>query len=160
MSNPIEPTGCCPPFDPSHWDGKILEWDNKKFIIDKVLTIYFMPLNFGQVMKRMTKKISEAGAVMQDALCLSEHTSKWKMDLYLAVDKEIAGAENLTISGKFIAKVFEGDFRNTGKWCEEFDSYTKGLGLKTAKTYMWYTTCPKCAKVYGKNYVVLVGELG
>lgn len=160
MSKEIEPTGCCPPFDPIPWDAKILEWDNKKFIKDKVATLFFMPLNFGQVMKRMNKKVEGAGAVIPDWLCLSDHISKWKMDLYLAVDKEIAGAENLTISGKFIAKVFEGDFRNTGKWLEEFDSYTKGLGFKIGKTYMWYTTCPKCSKVYGKNYVVLVGELG
>ncbi|MFA6436615.1 MAG: hydrolase [Candidatus Paceibacterota bacterium] len=27
------------------------------------------------------------------------------------------------------------------------------------KWYMWYTTCPKCAKVYGKNHVVIVGEV-
>jgi len=24
---------------------------------------------------------------------------------------------------------------------------------------MWYTTCPKCAKVYGKNYVVTIAEV-
>jgi hypothetical protein len=24
--------------------------------------------------------------------------------------------------------------------------------------YMWYTTCPKCAKVYGKNYVVILAK--
>ncbi|WP_369688185.1 hydrolase [Anaerophaga thermohalophila] len=23
---------------------------------------------------------------------------------------------------------------------------------------MWYTTCPKCAKKYGKNYVAIVGQ--
>jgi hypothetical protein len=27
------------------------------------------------------------------------------------------------------------------------------------KEYMWYTTCPKCAKKYGKNYVVVVGQV-
>ncbi|MCK7469725.1 MAG: 60S ribosomal export protein NMD3 [Desulfomicrobium escambiense] len=24
---------------------------------------------------------------------------------------------------------------------------------------MWYTTCPKCAKKYGKNYVAIVGAI-
>jgi len=24
---------------------------------------------------------------------------------------------------------------------------------------MWYTTCPKCAKKYGKNYVVIIAEV-
>lgn len=28
----------------------------------------------------------------------------------------------------------------------------KGRSVK--KAYFFYTTCPKCAKIYGKNYVV------
>lgn len=160
MSNSIETTGCCPPFDPTPWDGKILEWDHKKLIKDKVATLFFMPLNYGQVIKRMNKKVEGAGAVIPDYLCLSDHISKWKMDIYLAVDKEVEGAENITISGKFISKVYEGDFRDTGKWCKEFESYSNGLGLEIIKLYMWYTTCPKCAKKYGKNYVVIIGEIG
>ena len=31
-------------------------------------------------------------------------------------------------------------------------------GRSSEKLYFWYTTCPKCAKVYGKNYVVLLAE--
>ena len=31
--------------------------------------------------------------------------------------------------------------------------------LKMGKGYMWYTTCPKCAKKYGKNYVVILSEV-
>ena len=31
--------------------------------------------------------------------------------------------------------------------------------LNIGKWYMWYTTCPKCAKKYGKNYVVIVGQI-
>ncbi len=27
------------------------------------------------------------------------------------------------------------------------------------KQFMWYTTCPKCAKKYGKNYVAMVAQL-
>jgi hypothetical protein len=27
------------------------------------------------------------------------------------------------------------------------------------KTYMWYTTCPKCAGKYGKNCVVVLAEV-
>jgi hypothetical protein len=25
---------------------------------------------------------------------------------------------------------------------------------------MWYTTCPKCAQKYGKNYVVIIAQVG
>jgi hypothetical protein len=83
----------------------------------------------------------------------------WNMDLYLAVDREIPGAENVTLTGKFLSKVYEGAFKDTGKWCKDFADFAKNKGKEIKKTYMWYTTCPKCAKKYGKNYVVMVGEV-
>ncbi|MBU1130994.1 hypothetical protein KJ840_02575 [Patescibacteria group bacterium] len=150
---------CCPKFDPAPWSGKIFEWDNKKFIKDKVFTLFYMPLNFGSVVKRMMAKIEKAGAKAQYWMGLSDHTSKWNMDLYVAVDKEIPGAENVTLSGKFLSKVYEGNFKDTGIWMKDFENYAKGEGISVKKTYMWYTTCPKCAKKYGKNYVVIIGQI-
>ncbi|MBM3404442.1 MAG: hypothetical protein FJY10_06085 [Bacteroidetes bacterium] len=151
---------CCPPFDPAPWDGKTFQWDQKKFIRDHVCTIFFMPLNFGQVMKRLNRKVESAGANMPDWLCLSDHTSKWNMDVYLAVDREVPGAENTTLSGKFFAKVYEGSYNETGKWCKDFEGLVSSQNMKMKKMYKWYTTCPKCARKYGKNYVVIVGEIG
>jgi hypothetical protein len=150
---------CCPKFNPAPWDGKIFEWKDKKFIRDKVFTLFYMPMNFGSVMKRMNEKIENAGAKMQDWICLSDHNSQWNMNIYLAVDKEIPDAENTTISGKFLSKVYEGEFKETGKWCKDFDNYAKSKNLQIKKWYMWYTTCPKCAKKYGKNYVVIIGQI-
>jgi hypothetical protein len=150
---------CCPEFDPLPWDDKLFKWGNKKFIKDKVYTIFYMPINFGQVMKRIDQQIKKAEAANPDWLCLSDHTSKWKMDLYLAVDKEIHGAENITMSGNFYSKVYEGPFRDTGKWCKDFENVAKSKGLNIIKEFMWYTTCPKCAKKYGKNYVVILSQI-
>jgi hypothetical protein len=147
---------CCPIFDPAPWDNQVFEWDNKLFIRDKVFTLFYMPVNFGGAMRRLNKKVDNAGATMPDWLCLSEHTSKWNMDLYLAVDRKIPGAENATLSGKFYSKVYEGPFRDTGKWTEEYRKIAKERGFEIKKWYMWYTTCPKCAKKYGKNFVVII----
>jgi len=150
---------CCPKFNPDFWNNKTLEWHNKKFIKDKVFTLFFMPINFGQIITRMMKKVEKAGATTQENLCLSDHTSKWNMDLYLAVNKEIPGAQNVTLSGKFLSKVYEGDFKDTGKWCKDFQDYIKSQNLEIKKLYMWYTTCPKCAKKYGKNYTVIFAKV-
>lgn len=150
---------CCPKFDPAPWENQVFEWDNKKFIRDKVFTFFYMPVNFGGAMKRLNKKVDNAGATMPDWLCLSDHTSKWNMDLYLAVDREIPGAENTTLSGKFYSKVYEGPYRDTGKWTEEYKKSAKEKGFEIKKWYMWYTTCPKCAKKYGKNYVVIINRI-
>ena len=150
---------CCPKFDPVLWDNKTFEWSNKKFIKDKVFTLFYMPINFGSAMTRSVKKIEGAGAKMLEGMVLSEHTSKWNMDLYLAVNKEVSGAENTTLSGKFFSKVYEGNFKDTGKWMKDFENYAKGKGMEVKKMYMWYTTCPKCAKKYGKNYVAIVAQV-
>jgi len=155
----IKPTGCCPIFDPNPWNDKIFECDNKKFIKGKVFTLFFMPLNFGQVMTKLMATVEKAGAKTPDNLGLSDHTSKWNMDIYLSVDKEVPGADNVTLSGKFLSKVYEGDFKETGKWCKDFENYAKSKGHAIKKWYMWYTTCPKCAKKYGKNYTVIIGQI-
>lgn len=147
---------CCPKFDPAPWENQVFDWDNKMFIRDKVFTFFYMPVNFGGAMKRLNEKVENAGATMPDLLCLSEHTSKWNMDLYLAVDREIPGTENATLSGKFYSKVYEGPYQDTGKWTEEFKKAAKEKGFEIEKWYMWYTTCPKCAKKFGKNYVVIL----
>jgi hypothetical protein len=156
-ANPLE---CCPPFDPEAWDGKTLEWERKKFIKDKVFTLFYMPMNFGSVMKKLDAKVRKASVTIPDWLCLSDHTSKWNMDLFLAVDKEVPDAENVVLNGKFLCKVYEGPYKDTGKWCKDFEAFAKGKGLKIEKWFMWYTTCPKCAKKYGKNYVVIIGKIG
>jgi len=159
MENNLNQAECCPKFDPKPWDDKVFEWENKKFIKDKVCTLFYMPMNFGNVIKRMNAKVEKAGANMPDWLCLSDHTSKWNMDIYLAVDKEVADAENISLSGKFLSKVYEGNFKETGKWMKDFQSFAKQKGFEIEKWYMWYTTCPKCAKKYGKNYVVFIAKI-
>ena len=159
MNSQTQTDQCCPKFDPAPWDEKTLEWNNKRFIKDRVFTLFHIPINFGSVMKRLDEKVRKSGAAIQDGLGLSDHTSKWNMDIYLAVDKEVPGAENTTLSGKFLSKVYEGDFKETGKWCQDFQSYARGKNVDVKKWYMWYTTCPKCAKKYGKNYVAIIGKV-
>jgi hypothetical protein len=151
---------CCPRFDPAPWDDKMIEWKNKNFVKDRVFTLFNVPVNFGGKMKSLDEKARKAGAHIQDNLCLSDHTSKWNMDVYLAVDKEIPGVKNTSLSGKFYSKVYEGPFKETGKWCKNFEGIVTSKGYNIKRWFMWYTTCPKCAKKYGKNYVAIMAQVG
>lgn len=150
---------CCPQFDPAPWDGTLHQWIGKMFIKDRICTLFYMPLNFGGVMRRTDKLIKAAGGSVPDYLMLSDHTSKWNMNIYIAVDKEIPGAQNTTLSGNFVSRVYEGTFKETGNWHKDFGKWCAEHNYKPAKTYLWYTTCPKCAKKYGKNYVVIVARI-
>jgi hypothetical protein len=60
------------------------------------------------------------------------------------------------MSGTFLTKVFEGPYRNARKWMNEMKAYVASKGKQIKRMYFFYTTCPKCAKVYGKNYTVLL----
>jgi hypothetical protein len=155
----VDEAVCCPPFDPDPWEDKMHMWERKQFIHDRVNTFFYMPLNFGKAMRRLNKKVEAAGADVPNWLCLSDHTSKWNMDLYLEVDRDVPDAENVTISGNFYSKVYEGPFKDTEKWAKDFNQTLEQKGLTSGKIYMWYTTCPKCAKKYGKNYCAFIAEI-
>ncbi len=150
---------CCPEFDPAPWDGKILEWENKRFVRDKVKTFFFIPLNFGSVITKLNEKVEKAGATIPDRLCLSDDTSRWNMDIYIEVPKEIPNAEHARLSGSFLTRVFEGPFQNTGQWCAQMAEWVRSKNKTIKRHLMYYTTCPKCAKHYGKNYVVILAQV-
>lgn len=157
--NVTEMDTCCPQFNPEPWDDKVFEWEKKKFIKGKVFSLFYIPLNFGSVIKKLDRKVRKAGGTIPDWMCLSDHTSQWNMDLYLAVDKDIPDAENLKLKGKFLSKVYEGPFKEIKNWCKDFEQQAQSKNFNLKKSYMWYTTCPKCAKKYGENYVAIVAEV-
>jgi hypothetical protein len=49
--------------------------------------------------------------------------------------------------------------KNAGKWAQQMKEYVKSKGRDLKKLYFFYTTCPKCAEHYGKNYVVMVAQV-
>ena len=159
MDNQIKETGCCPIFDPEPWDEKEVTWQDKLFIKDHVTSFLHIPLNFGKVVIRNMKIIEDAEAGNPQNLMLSDEKSLWGSDVYIAVSKEVPGAKLERMSGTFLTKVFEGVYQNTGKWCKEMASYVRSKGKEIKKAYFWYTTCPKCAKVYGKNYTVILARV-
>jgi len=152
-------TGCCEPFNPEPWQGKEITWKDKGFVKDRVTSFFHIPLNFGQKVVKNMKLIKAAGAEAEYQLMLTDENSLWGADIYIDVAKEVPGAQMATISGTFLTKVFEGPYKNVGKWAKEMRDYVKSKGKELKKIYFSYTTCPKCAKAYGKNYVVLFAQI-
>ncbi|MDD4902694.1 MAG: hypothetical protein PHE24_06185 [Patescibacteria group bacterium] len=155
----IKPTGCCEPFNPEPWQDKEITWQNKIFVKDHVTSFLHIPLNFGaKVVKNLTL-IEKAGAKAPHQLMLTDEKSLWGADIYIDVAKDVTGAQMAALSGTFLTKVFEGPYQNAGKWAKEMEGYVKSKGKEIKKLYFSYTTCPKCAKAYGKNYVVLFAQI-
>src|SRR6186713_3517430 len=103
---------CCPPFDTKKWDHVEHSWSNRLFIKDSIPEVFHIPLpgSFEKVVTRMTEKAehANASAVPEDHLLLTHDPSPFKGELFLAVNKEVPGEENVRMSGKFISKVFDG----------------------------------------------------
>jgi hypothetical protein len=152
-------TGCCPRFNPEPWDEKEITFQDRLFVKDHVRSFLHIPLDFGKVMVANMERIQQAGAVAKEPLMLSDEKSLWGADIYIAVSKSVPGAEMARISGSFLTKVFEGPYKNAGAWAKEMRAYVKSKARELKKLYFFYTTCPKCAQYYGKNYTVLLAEL-
>lgn len=155
-------TGCCPKFSPKEWDDKIFTLKDKPFVKAKTMSFMYIPLNMGSVMTKTWKAIEDADADAKSGefLMLSREVSPWKGEHYFWATKEVPGQENVKLSGKFKTKVFEGEFKNAKNWYIEMQKIGQDAGVKNPEVYFYYTTCPKCAKVYGKNYVVGFVKVG
>ena len=150
---------CCPKFNPEPWDDKQIIWQDRKFLMDRVRSVFHIPLNFGPVMKRMMEKIEASNVKCQDMIVLADEDSLWGTNVFVDVSGDVKDGDMVTISGTFLSKVFEGPYKDMGKWIKQMDQYVRSKGKESIMQYYYYTTCPKCAKKYGKNYVVLLSKI-
>jgi hypothetical protein len=155
----VESTGCCDRFNPEPWQDKEIIWKEKLFVKDHVTSFLHIPLNMGNKIVKNMQKIEESNAKAPQQLMLTDEKSLWGADIYIDVSKNVANAKMTKISGVFLTKVFEGPYQNVGKWAAEMRTFVKNKGKKLNKLYYSYTTCPKCAVTYGKNYVVLFAQI-
>ncbi len=158
LSPMVQTEECCPPFDPGPWDGRTIVWQDKLFVKQRIKSFFHIPLNFGRVVTEVTEKIAAAGAEAGRLMPVDEN-SPWGADLYVSVSKRVPGTETVALSGTFLCKVFDGPYKNVPQWMETMRKYAVGEGKEIKKMYFWYTTCPECARNYGKNYVVLLAQV-
>jgi hypothetical protein len=156
----VNTTGCCPKFNPQGWDGQDLHFEDKPFLRATTRSAAHIPLNMGKVFSRVQGRIEAAGAYdAEDFIVLSRDLSAWEGEHLFSVSRPVPDEEMTTLSGDFVTKVFEGPYREAKHWDEEMRQLVTAKGGTPSEVYFFYTTCPKCAKAYGKNYVVGVARL-
>lgn len=157
-SEPSE-TGCCPRFDPGPWQEREIDLADRLFLKDRVRSVLHVPIDFGRVMRRCQERIEAAGAALPAPLVVTDENSLWGADLYLEVAREVDGAQNARVPGTFVTRAFEGPYHRVHAWCREMQSWVAGRGQSVRRLLFYYTTCPRCAKAYGENWVVLLAEV-
>lgn len=156
----IEPGGCCPRFDPTVWDQDEITWNEKPFMKERVHSFFHVPIDMRQKMTKGMRVVEAFDAAPERGVALCDERSRWSADLYIEVTHPIPDTDMAFLSGTYLTKVYEGSHRDIPIWAEDMKKYVEHEGASAKKIYFWYTTCPRCAKAYGKNYVVLFAELG
>lgn len=155
---------CCPTFHPEKWEGKTYEWNKKKFIKASVPTLFHIPLPpmIGKKVTKMVKLAEDAQRLAknrEDILLLFMDPTAFKSEMFLSVTDTVPHAENTTLTGTFVSKVFDGPFNSAPKFMKQMDAHLSKQGKKAEDYYVHYAYCPKCAKEAGHNYMVLFAAL-
>lgn len=153
------PTGCCPPFDPAPWRDAAFTWKDRPFVKDHVTSAFHVPLNLGAKVTRNMALIEAAGAAPDQQLMLCDESSPWGSELYIAVTHDVPGAKMATMSGAFRTRVYDGPYSEVGRWTKDMQDWLTTQGVQADHMYYAYTTCPRCAKAYGHNYVVVFARV-
>ncbi len=111
--------------------------------------------NMGQVFARVQQHIDDENAAdPAKEIVLSRNISALHGEHFFAVTKDVQTEEMVKMSGDFITRVFEGPYSRTKDLEHDMQIAAKALGKTATAVYFFYTTCPKCAKAYGENYIV------
>ena len=112
--------------------------------------------------KKMAALAEKANANIPDiadALLLFHDSSAFTSEIYYAVSKKVDGAHNTTLSGTFVAGVFDGPYDAIPKYIKKMDKHLSGDGMKAKDYYVHYAYCPKCAVKYDHNYMILFAKV-
>jgi len=160
----LENEECCPTFHPEKWHGVVFNWNRKPFIKESIPEFFHIPYP-PMIAKKVTKMMQLAEDAdkleedMEDILLLFMDPHPFKSEMYLSVTGEVEGANNTSLTGTFISRVFKGDYSIIPESMKEMDAYLKSQNKKAGKYYVHYAYCPKCAKEHGHNYMVLFAEI-
>lgn len=164
MNNQSQKGECCPKFNPERWDEKEFNWENKHFIKESIPALFHIPFPpmIGRKITKMWKMVEESKTAhlnIEDTLLLFTDPNPFKSEIYLSVVSDVPGAENIKISGLFLSKVFDGPYNSIPKHIKKMNEYLANKGKKAKKYYVHYAYCPKCAKKFGYNHMILFAEV-
>lgn len=154
-------TNCCAIPNIDSWDKQEFELSDMHFIREYTRSFLFMPLNMSTAMKKLQSTATRSGKEMppEQALILSRDLSPWKAEQLYRVAEPVEGEDNVSIQGTYQTMVFEGPYKNAKNWYDSAVARAQETGKKAELVYFFYTTCPKCAKHYGKNYVITFAKV-
>ncbi len=97
-----------------------------------------------------------------EVLVLFQDPSPFKSNIFISVTGDVPRANNVTISGTFAARVYDGSYNAAPKFVKDMNTFLQKEGKKVPRDdqyYVHYAYCPGCAKKYGHNYMILFAQI-
>jgi hypothetical protein len=146
---------CCKVLSPAEWDKKEIIWRDKPFYKDHYLAFLHVPINFGgKIIKGL--EIVKEGGLFAEQMVLTRNDTLWGADLLIPISRNAKRFETEVLSGKFMTRLFEGQYGDMRRWINETKKWCEGKGTKVQEFIFWYATCPKCSKKRGDKAQVVV----
>jgi hypothetical protein len=155
---------CCPRFNPKKWDKILHKWKNKLFIKESMPTLFHIPFPWVMNSKiiKLFKIATDQKKILKksdEVLLLFHDPSAFRSDIYLSVKKTVKGARNISMSTTLFSRVFAGPYGAVPKFIKQMNEYLSKNNMTAKDYYIHYAYCPKCAKKYGNNYMILFAEI-
>lgn len=133
--------------------------------MESMPTLFHIPLPsvIGKKTARLTQLKEAADKIeanKEDVLLLFHDTGAFRSEIYLSTSGTVPEANNVTLNGKFVSRVFNGPYGAVPKFMKEMETWLSSDGLKALDYYIQYAYCPKCAKKFGANYMILFAKTG
>ncbi|MBZ0274179.1 hypothetical protein K8I61_19220 [bacterium] len=152
-------TGCCPILKSTDWEEREFLWSDNLFLKRRYRAFFHMPLNFGEIIRQAMGEIEKTRAMPEHPIALSCDETLFGGTLLISATRELPGWESVRLTGKFVTRLFEGRYSDTGRWIAAMKEYVARRGEAIDKLYTWYATCPNCATVYGAAQTVIIARV-
>lgn len=96
---------------------------------------------------------------MTETLVLFHDPSAFRSEIFMSVTQHVPEAENVTLSGTFVSKVFDGPYKDAPKFMKEMDAYLAQSNQTAKDYYVHYAYCPKCQKKFRRNYQIFFAKV-
>ena len=77
----------------------------------------------------------------------------------MSLTAEVPGGRNEKFTGTFHSRVFEGRYGDIIKFVNQTEQSLDANKMIAKKHYIYFPNCPKFARKYGHNYIVIVSGL-
>ncbi len=150
----------CPRLDPAQWEGTRHAWKDRPFVVEPYRAIAHIPLGITGKLERIMPDLKARGLLADPVQVLFRNERFFGGELWIALSREEPGLATRRISGEFLSKYFEGQYRQAGQWYRQAAEACRAAGTEAAELLAWYATCPKCAEKLGHVQAVIFARTG